>query len=373
MRYVPALLASLTLLPVCAQEQPAAAGQIPLCMVGDSVTWAGHGDWWRRYLLEHIPTLAFVGTHSATLGYSHAGEGGNRTQQILARMDDIPDCSYYHLLVGINDSAAAKEEAQVDEVAAGAAERIAEIVNGLLQKPSAQRVFLGSILPSKVDEYRDLAGSRTNTILREQFDELFPDGRVVWVEYERALRPMDDWISTMMSGAHPTQAGYEVIAKLTADAIRDELELPDEIEAPDFPDGCGVRIVNLWEGGVDGQTSIKLIAGWYTLSVKVDGVDAAGGTLSLRSQDRELKLQLDLSFAIPADAEIGERLTLQLFTGYEGYTYNRSVLVAEADGCAVSDILLEKLRPHSRASVYGTGSYLDTQTTPAPGELIECP
>jgi len=80
-----------------------------------------------------------------------------------------------------------------------------------------------------------------------------------------------------------------------------------------------------------------------------------------------------LGLAVPADATVGERLTLQLFTGYEGYTYNQSALVAEADGCAVSDILLEKLRPHSCASVYGTGGYLDAQTRPAPGELIECP
>ena len=372
MRCLPAFLASLTLLPVCAQDQPAATAQVPLCMIGDSVTWAGAGDWWRHYLLEHIPTLAFVGTHSAVLGYSHAGEGGNSTRAILARMDDIPDCPYYHLLVGINDSASAKEEAQVDEVAAGAAERIVEIVEGLLQKSSVQRVFVGSILPSKVDEYRDMAGSRTNGILRAQFDDIFPDGRVVWVDYEQVLRPMENWMD-LMSGAHPRQAGYEIIAKLTADAIHDALELPEEIEAPTCGDGCGVRIVNLWEGGVDGQTSARIIAGWYTLSVKVDAVDAAGGTISLRSQDQELKLQLDSSFAIPADTTIGERLTLQFFTGYEGYTYNQSVLVAKTDGCQVSDILLEKLRPHSGVSVYGTGSYLDAQTTPAPGELIECP
>ncbi len=372
MRCLTAILASLTLLPACAQDQPAAAGQIPLCMIGDSVTWAGEGDWWRHYLLAQIPTIAFVGTHSAGLGYAHAGEGGNRTQSILARMDEIPDCPYYHLLVGINDSASAREEAQVDGVAAGTAERVAQIVDGLLQKPSVQRVFLGSILPSKVDAPRDLAGSRTNAILRAQFDELFGDGRVVWVEYEQVLRPMENWLD-MMSGAHLHKAGYEIIAKLTADAMRTELDLPDAIEAPACVAGCGVQIMNLWEGGVDGQTSVKPIAGWYTLSLQVDAVDVAGGTVSLRSQDQELKHQLALSFAVPAGAAIGERLVFQFFTGYEGYTYNQSILSATAEGCRVSKILLEKLRPHSSASIYGAGSYLDAQTTPAPGELMQCP
>jgi hypothetical protein len=47
--------------------------QIPICMIGDSITWAGKGDYWRKYLLELLPRLAFVGTHSAVLGYSHAG------------------------------------------------------------------------------------------------------------------------------------------------------------------------------------------------------------------------------------------------------------------------------------------------------------
>ena len=50
------------------------AADPPLCMIGDSITWADHGDTWRQFLLEQIPTLAFVGSHTAKLGYSHAGE-----------------------------------------------------------------------------------------------------------------------------------------------------------------------------------------------------------------------------------------------------------------------------------------------------------
>ena len=32
-----------------------AGKQIEWCMVGDSITWAGYGDYFRKYLLEEIP------------------------------------------------------------------------------------------------------------------------------------------------------------------------------------------------------------------------------------------------------------------------------------------------------------------------------
>jgi len=73
-----------------------ATGQIPLCMIGDSITWAEFGDHWRKELLKHLPNLAFIGSHSACFGYSHAGEGGNNTNQVLARLNEIPDCLYYN-------------------------------------------------------------------------------------------------------------------------------------------------------------------------------------------------------------------------------------------------------------------------------------
>ena len=75
--------------------EASAPAQIPICMIGDSITWAGNGDYWRKYMIERIPSLAFIGTHTAVLGYSHAGEGGNSTEAVLKRMKDIPDCPYY--------------------------------------------------------------------------------------------------------------------------------------------------------------------------------------------------------------------------------------------------------------------------------------
>ena len=58
-------------------------------------------------------------------------------------------------------------------------------------------------------------------------------------------------------------------------------------------------------------------------------------------------------------------------TGYEGYGYTRSVLKLQVADGEIADILLEKKRPSGKASVYGTGEYLDTTTPPSPGEAIE--
>ena len=73
-------------------------------MIGDSITWSGKGDYWRKELFEIIPRLAFVGTHTGTLGYSHAGEGGNSTGSVINRLAMIPNCPYYSLLIGTNDT-----------------------------------------------------------------------------------------------------------------------------------------------------------------------------------------------------------------------------------------------------------------------------
>jgi lysophospholipase L1-like esterase len=365
-------LVGLLLIPaVRADEPPTQPPQVPLCMIGDSITWSGDGDYWRQYLLTHLPNLAFVGTHSAVLGYSHAGEGGNRTTQVLARLEAIPDCPYYHLLIGTNDDASAKAEADVERVAAGTAERIVQIVTGLLAKPSVQRVFLASVLPCETDNpFRDRANAAVNALLRPRLAETFPGGQVVWVEYEQPLRATPGW--GPMIRLHPTKEGYQLLARLLAEALRAELKLSAELTAPRPRPGCGVRITNLWTGEGNGRTTEPVIAGWYTLSFDLVEVAPEGGKLVLRGEGAAPDKRFEQTCQLTAD-QVGKRQVVQFFTGYAGYRYTTSVLTGEAAGCTVQRVLLEKRRPSGLASVYGTGSYLDTTTPPAPGELIESP
>ncbi|MCE5238074.1 SGNH/GDSL hydrolase family protein [bacterium] len=351
---------------ICAvvHAQPATVpAQVPLCMIGDSITWAGEGDYWRLYLLEHLPSLAFVGTHSAVLGYSHAGEGGNSTHAVLARLNDIPDSPYYHLLIGTNDGRS-PDPAKQDELARGCADRIVKIVQSLLAKPSVQRVFLGSILPCQTnDPNRDVTNSKVNAILRPQIGTLFPDGKVVWIEYEQPIRAMVNWGPMIL--LHPTKPGYQVVAKITADAIRAALKLPEAIAAPTVQPGAGVQVVNLWAGE---RTTQPIIAGWYTMSFDVQTVGAGGGTLLLTGAGEGDK-QARLKFAVPADSA-GKRLTWNLMTGYAGYGYTTGPLTMSLTDCTLDRILLEKRRPSGLASAYGTGTYLDTTTPIRPGEVV---
>ena len=369
-------IVTLILIAACAgsaqhDAQPASEPpQIPLCMIGDSITWAGQGDWWRRHLIAEIPTLAFIGTHSARFGYSHAGEGGDSTGRVLGRIDDIPDCANYHLMIGINDSSAAKSADQVDAVAEGTAGRIIEIVEGLLAKPSCERVFLASIMPAHTDNpFRDAAGSRTNELLRAELDGGALDNeRIVWVEYEEPIRAIDGWEPLIQ--LHPTPDGYAIVAGITASAIRDEFGLPEEIETPEPLPGCGVRVVNLWDADAE-RTTQPIIAGWYTLSFDVDAIGGEAPTVTLRS-DEDVEEPLNRTFELPADC-IGTRVSFEVYTGAERYGYTRSHLTVEADGAEISRVLFEKKRPGGEPSVWGQGSYIDGTTPPALGELIECP
>ena len=100
--------------PLSASEKEALVGkQAVLCMIGDSVTWAQAGDHFRDEMLKLMPVLAFSGTHTGRLGYSHAGEGGDSTRRVLQRLADperIPEAPYYHLLIGVNDAGGAKKD-----------------------------------------------------------------------------------------------------------------------------------------------------------------------------------------------------------------------------------------------------------------------
>jgi lysophospholipase L1-like esterase len=342
--------------------------QVCLCMVGDSITWAELGDDWRRHLLVHLPSLAFVGTHSARLGYSHAGEGGNGTAAVLARLVEIPDCTNYSLLIGTNDNGI-NDESRIQSHAQGTADRIAKIVDGLLAKPHCRKVFLGSILPCHTDNpLRDRTNAATNVRLRELLPR-FPAGRVVYVDYEAVIRQTPDW--EPMIRLHPTTEGYQLLARVLAESVRTELGLGPAGVSPVPRPGCGVRVTNLWEGGEDGRTLLPVIAGWYTLSFAVTESSATGAKVTVLSTDSRVDKPLAALEILPRPA--AGRLAFEVFTGYEGYGYVRSVLALQTSGCRIDSIQFEKRRPSGQASTYATGTHLDTATPPSPGEVIESP
>jgi lysophospholipase L1-like esterase len=341
--------------------------QIPICMIGDSITWSGKGDHWRKNLLEILPRLAFIGTHTATLGYSHAGEGGNSTSRVIKRLNMIPDCPYYSLLIGTNDTGV-KDEAKSQERAIRTAERIQKIVMGLLEKKGVKKVFLCSILPCFTNNpLRDKTNSLTNIILREKMKTVFPNDKVVWIEFEEPIRKIKDWEPKIK--LHPTLEGYKIIAKIHADKIAKELALTDISKKPEPASGTGVRVRNLWDKKSE-TTIIPVIAGWYTVSFDVKKVSGDNPELKITGVDQSVKTALNQTIKL-VKPEAGKRMTINFFTSYEGYGYSRSKLKLEPVNCEIDKILFEKSRPSKQASTYGEGIYIDNKTTPALGELVE--
>ena len=332
-------------------------------MIGDSITWAEFGDHWRKELLTHLPNLAFIGSHTACFGYSHAGEGGNTAARVLARLEDIPDCPYYNLHIGTNSNSVKEKEKVLPQAKATAA-TIIEIVNGLLVKPSAEKVFLSSIMPCYTDNpLRDICNHETNKILKAEFAQVFPANKVVWVEYEEPIRKVPGWEKIIL--LHPTPEGYAFIAGITAKAITEALNVQPG-QAPARPANTGVRVVNLL--GADRTTVCPIIAGWYTLSFKVDSIAGENPQVELRGQDRQLPTPFNLDIPVKSGKEY---VCKRFYTEAEGYGYTRDYLLIEARDCTISEILLEKMRPSRQASVYNMKSYIDTVSPCSNGELLE--
>ena len=345
--------------------------QLPLCMIGDSVTWAGEGDYFRHFLLQEIPELAFIGTHTATLGYSHAGEGGDTTERILDRIEDpvrIPDAPYYHLLAGINDCARSQTEQEIDGVAQATVQRLHRILANLLSRKRTRKVFLATILPGPFPPneptartLRDRTGERANEYLRQELATRYPDGRVILIEYEKPLREMGIGWRQRMNGAHPNREGYQILAKMAAPILRREM-------APEFSGATavpGVEVVNLWDR--QSSWSAPIIPGWYVLSFKV--VSNSGGmTVTLKGKS-DVQFPFEKTFEV-AEGVTGERVQYMFMTGYAGYTYTISPFTISVSGGEIDDILLEKMRPSGKASIFGEGHYIDTESPIAFGERM---
>ena len=345
--------------------------QLVLCMIGDSVTWAEEGDHFRNELLKLLPDLAFAGTHTALLGYSHAGEGGDSTVKVLRRIDDpdrVPDAPYYHLLIGVNDASAAKVDSASEKVAEGAAARTVEIVNRLLARPGTRKVFLASILPSPFAQdggstVRERTGSVINSRLRRDFDTLFPSGKVVWIEYELPLRAeLAEWKKREnLKGAYPTARGYAKLAAIAAPVLKAHMRPAGAAPAAGK---IGVEVRNLWQ--IKENRSLPLLPGWYMLSMRLK--DCSKVRFTLESVCSQPQWRFRENFVL--SGKPGERAAVEFMTGYQNFTYTPApfrIIFQEGEG---ADIQIEKMRPLRRASQYTVTRGIDCVTPIAAGEVL---
>lgn len=343
-----------------------AGKQIELCMLGDSITWAHEGDDWRKFLLEKLPNLAFIGTHSAKNGFSHAGEGGNTSGQLIARLDKIPSARYYHLLIGTNDNRVVRNKTELNKIAFKTYKNIIKIVKNLSARKGTEKVFLGSILPCTNGKYpfRDQTNTKTNQLLKKNFASLFPNGKVIWVEYEKPLRATKDWEKIIR--LHPTLKGYQILANI----LEEKLKALTRPANKAIRGAYGVKVVNLWEGNVNGSTIQAVLPGWYTLSFTVESIEHETLSFSLiASNPKPLKFVFIQKYE-KNGIKNGERISFNFFTGYEGYGYSACKFLIKNLNAEIKQIMLEKLRPGKMPSIFKAGTFIDTNSPVFLGELL---
>ena len=366
-----AMLVSLGLAAAEVRPADVAGKQIELCMIGDSITGWNRGDCFRKEAIKKLPNLAFIGTHTGRFGYSHAGEGGDNVRWGLKkRINDknrVPDARYYHLLMGVNDSAGTRKDEDIAKNARLIADALKERVSVLLTRPTTEKVFLGTIFPCvhdhhpKVDDamkeryrLRDLTASKVNEYLRAEIPAEFKD-KVVLVEYEKVLRARDDWQKIIR--LHPTPEGYAVVGPILAEYVG-KYAKPENKPLKKF----GVEVTNLWDQ--EKNTMKPILQGWYLMSFDVKEV--VNGKISFKiqmvSEPQKGSKPYVKNVSIPAKA--GDRVTVE----FEG----RNALVVQLE---VQDlqgkmdrILVEKMRPSKKASIYGTGTYVDSTSPMSLGE-----
>nr|MCR5751781.1 SGNH/GDSL hydrolase family protein [Kiritimatiellia bacterium] len=361
---------------VLTADEVAAFGgkQIPLCMIGDSITWAQKGDCWRKFLVKEVPRVAFVGTHTGRFGFSHAGEGGNSTAGVLARIDDrsrVPDAPYYHLMIGINDCSAAKSDETVPRVASNTVVSIWKIIDRLLARQTTRKVFLGSILPVRVakNPYRDQAGAMANVLIRADLNRRYPSGRVVWVEYERPIRRnLGEWLGKR-DLVHPHESGYRQIAGMFAPMLAAQAPVPWPGKSGRSA-RYGVCVENLW---VEEQACTRpLIPGWYVVSFSAGDQN---GNLSVRLRNRTDKPNSSYDKTFSVVAAKGRRCAFDFMTGYDRYGYSVSpfhleVVDGGSNAVHVTNVMVEKMRPSRMASRFGRGVFVDSESPVCEGELL---
>ena len=176
-----------------------------ITIVGDSITWWSSGKNLRCLLSQRVSGVSFVGPHTDPYGYGHAGEGGNKTVDVLKRIDKIKKSDLYLLHIGTNDWPIGNAKFTFDN--------IKKISEALSKKGGT--VLVMTILP-RLDE-NDKRNQQVNQLVRAWNGK---SCNCKIVELEKPFRKVEN-IKGMYwdAGLHPNITGYGVIADILAPNI----------------------------------------------------------------------------------------------------------------------------------------------------------
>lgn len=175
--------------------------------IGDSITWAGFGNWLRCKLRDKGLQYDFDGTKTDIFGFRHEGEGGDKTTDVLNRMDGIPKADAYFLLIGTNDI-----DMQYNETVSN----IIHIALGLRQKNNFSVIYISTLLP-RDDKYNERNESINNMLLSFQDQHLW--FRNCYVLDAGANFSSLDWKKYMSDSVHPNEEGYDAYTGLIMESL----------------------------------------------------------------------------------------------------------------------------------------------------------
>ncbi|WP_457978042.1 GDSL-type esterase/lipase family protein [Ectopseudomonas composti] len=185
-------------------ERPPSA--LSMTMVGDSITWWSYGRYFRCLLSAELSGVGFTGPHVDTFGFGHAGEGGNKTSQMLARLDAVEPSSFYFVLAGTNDWPSADP--------AKTFENIREIAERLESKGG--KVIVSTLLP-RLDA-NDGFNQKVNSLIREWNGS---GCNCAVVDLDKDFRALSDQKSLFWdAGVHPNLEGYHRIVSILAPKLK---------------------------------------------------------------------------------------------------------------------------------------------------------
>jgi lysophospholipase L1-like esterase len=184
-------------------------GSTSLCTIGDSQTWFSRAQNLRKFINEANDELIFVGSNTDIYGYGHEGEGGDKTIQLLNRINNIPRTDYYTLLIGTNDYWYDLETARVN---------ILKVVSYLSNFNPKAKIFYLSPLPT-TNEVRD--NFNTN-LYKKLIDDFSKMKNVIVLDVGEKMRQNKNWASAYITsdGVHPSDEGVRFMANLIANKIK---------------------------------------------------------------------------------------------------------------------------------------------------------
>lgn len=180
-----------------------------LSMVGDSITWWQQGEYFRCLLVDNGLKYRFAGSRTDVFGYAHEGEGGNNTEQVLARMNGISPSGAYFLLVGTNDRASPLHT--VSNILT-----IAQLLKEKAATGNGVKVFISTLLP-RTDQFKE-RNVKVNVFLRESIRTCGAScAQIKLVDLESGFLSNKAWETLLSSdGLHPNKDGYRFLSELLA-------------------------------------------------------------------------------------------------------------------------------------------------------------